>query len=88
MPDKRFWYLKIKALAASGQWEALRAFANEKKSPVGYKPFAQACIEHGQPPGAVEAYIDRIPQMEDKCVGCGIRMMRMGGGGVEGWLTG
>lgn len=41
MPDKRFWYIKIKALAASGQWEQLRQFANEKKSPVGYKPFAQ-----------------------------------------------
>lgn len=41
VPDKRFWYVKVKALAASGQWEALRQFANEKKSPVGYKPFAQ-----------------------------------------------
>jgi hypothetical protein len=29
----------------------------------------QACIEHKQPSGAVEAYIDRIPQLEDKCVG-------------------
>lgn len=66
MPEKRFWYLKIKALAASGQWEALRQFANEKKSPVGYKPFAQACIEHRQPAGVVEAYVDRIPQLEDK----------------------
>jgi hypothetical protein len=48
VPEKRFWYLKIKALAASGQWEQLRQFANEKKSPVGYKPFAQVgslCID-------------------------------------------
>ncbi len=44
MPDKRFWYIKVKALAASGQWELLRQFANEKRSPVGYKPFAQVIL--------------------------------------------
>lgn len=66
MPDKRYWYIKIKALAASGQWEALKQFANDRKSPVGYKAFAQACIEYKQPSGAVEVYIDRITQLEDK----------------------
>lgn len=29
-------------------------------------PRPQACIEHKQPPGVVEMYIDRIPQLEDK----------------------
>ncbi len=44
----------------------LKQFSNEKKSPVGYKAFAQACITHKQPSGAVEAYIDRITALEDK----------------------
>lgn len=69
VPEKRFWHIKIKALAASGQWEALRQFAAEKKSPVGYKPFAQACIQYKQPATSTKAYIDRITQMEDRSVG-------------------
>jgi hypothetical protein len=68
VPEKRFWHIKVKALAASGQWEALRQFAAEKKSPVGYKPFAQACIAHRQPATSTKGYIDRITQLEDKCV--------------------
>ena len=136
VPDKRYWYVKIKALAASGQWDQvgrgwdydkswrygsiwsdvtarvpamdsspdntgggpaiqpswqlkaklstrtsnpnpqpptppshqLKAFANERKSPVGYKAFAQVCIQYHQPPGTIEGFIDRITQLEDKCV--------------------
>ncbi|CAM9893714.1 unnamed protein product, partial [Sphacelaria rigidula] len=46
VPDKRFWHIKIKALASVGDWEALRKFSNDKKSPIGYKPFALACMRH------------------------------------------
>jgi len=66
VPEKRFWHLKINALAASGQFENLKSFSNEKKSPVGYKPFAQACIKHKQPSGVVEGYIDRVALQEDR----------------------
>ena len=66
VPEKRFWHLKINALAASGQFEILKSFSNEKKSPVGYKPFAQACIKHKQPSGVVEGYIDRVALQEDR----------------------
>jgi len=41
VPDKRFWHVKVRALAESGQWDELRKFANEKKSPIGYRPFAE-----------------------------------------------
>ena len=42
----RFWYIKIKALADADFWEVLQLFANEKKSPIGYVPFVEACISH------------------------------------------
>jgi vacuolar protein sorting-associated protein 16 len=66
VPEKRFWHIKVKALAASGQWEQLRLFGNEKRSPVGYKPFALAAIQHKQPPQLIEGYIDKITPVEDR----------------------
>lgn len=39
VPDKRFWWIKLKTLAATHNWEGLEAFAKSKKSPIGYEPF-------------------------------------------------
>ena len=36
VPDKRFWWIKIKALASIADWLNLEKFAKEKKSPIGY----------------------------------------------------
>jgi hypothetical protein len=43
--EKSLWYLKIHCYSARGHWDLLLRLAQEKKSPVGYKPFARACIE-------------------------------------------
>ena len=43
----RYWLLKIRALAEAGFWQVLEAFAKEKKSPVGYRPFVEACLKYG-----------------------------------------
>ena len=43
----RYWLLKIRALAEAGFWQVLEAFAKEKKSPVGYRPFVEACLRYG-----------------------------------------
>ncbi len=43
----------MNALAAEQQWEALDAFATEKKSPVGLEPFIAAARAHGAPQGVV-----------------------------------
>lgn len=59
IPDRRFSYLKLTALAASGQWQALRVFSAEK-SAIGYAPFARVCIEYGQPASEIEYYMNRI----------------------------
>uniref|UniRef100_A0A8C1HY65 Vacuolar protein sorting-associated protein 16 homolog n=1 Tax=Cyprinus carpio carpio TaxID=630221 RepID=A0A8C1HY65_CYPCA len=46
VPDKRFWWLKLKALAEKEDWEELEKFGKTKKSPVGYLPFVEVCIKH------------------------------------------
>lgn len=43
--EKAVWYLKIKCYSDRQNWDMLLRLAQEKKSPVGYKPFARACIE-------------------------------------------
>ena len=41
--DKRLWRVKVSALAESGNWEVLEDFG-DKKSPIGYAPFVEACM--------------------------------------------
>ncbi|XP_069841442.1 vacuolar protein sorting-associated protein 16 homolog isoform X3 [Dendropsophus ebraccatus] len=45
IPDKRYWWLKISALAEKEDWEELENFAKSKKSPVGYLPFVEICMK-------------------------------------------
>lgn len=59
VPDKRYWWIKIKALVHIKDWAALEKFAREKKSPIGYAPFADECISAGEIKEA-EKYIARI----------------------------
>ncbi len=47
--DRHFWWLKVRALAESRAWEALDAFAAEKKSPIGYEPFVEVAKKYGAP---------------------------------------
>ena len=42
--DRRFWYIKLQALSERGEWVELRRFAAERRSPIGYVPFANVCI--------------------------------------------
>ena len=43
---RRYWHIKIRALAEGEFWDVLYAFANEKKSPIGYAPFVEVCLKH------------------------------------------
>jgi vacuolar protein sorting-associated protein 16 len=36
IPDKRYWWITCRALAAKGDWKGLLAFSKEKKSPIGF----------------------------------------------------
>lgn len=47
VPDKRFWSIKASALISTRDLEGLWAFANAKKSPIGYQPFVSQLISAG-----------------------------------------
>jgi vacuolar protein sorting-associated protein 16 len=66
VPEKRFWFVRVKAFAESEQWSNLRLLADSKKSPIGYKPFARAAINGGQNVNEVNRYIERIAVPEEK----------------------
>lgn len=66
VPDRRFCHIKVKALAASGQWNRFHAFASERRPLIGYRPFIDLLINHEQPRRDVTAYIDRIQSTDDR----------------------
>lgn len=37
VPDRRFWWLRLKALAELGEWGEMEKFSKVKKSPIGYE---------------------------------------------------
>ncbi|KJE95370.1 vacuolar assembling/sorting protein VPS16 [Capsaspora owczarzaki ATCC 30864] len=63
VPDRRFWWIKIRATADTGNWIELEKFAKSKKSPIGYGPFIDVCMEKGNP-GEAKKYIDRLAPEE------------------------
>lgn len=66
VPEKRFYRVKINALAETHQWDALQKFSQEKKNPpCGFKVFAVACLREGEKQMA-EAYTARITAVDEK----------------------
>ncbi|CAN6657105.1 vacuolar protein sorting-associated protein 16 [Trichomonascus vanleenenianus] len=47
VPDKRFWWLRLKALVSRRDWDTLYKFATSKKSPIGYEPFYNQTLQAG-----------------------------------------
>lgn len=47
IPETRFYWTKVTALAAKGKWDMLRKFGDLKKPPIGFAPFADAAFEAG-----------------------------------------
>eukprot|EP00163_Fabomonas_tropica_P009719 TRINITY_DN19584_c0_g1_i1.p1 TRINITY_DN19584_c0_g1~~TRINITY_DN19584_c0_g1_i1.p1 ORF type:complete len:262 (-),score=75.70 TRINITY_DN19584_c0_g1_i1:92-877(-) len=66
VPDKRYWWLKVRALTHTHDWEALEKFAKEKKSPIGYRPFVELCIKENAYSESAK-YILRLPDLLSKC---------------------
>lgn len=65
VPIERFYLLKIKALSATYNWPALEKFSLERKPPVGFKPFVDACIEGGNNNEAMK-YILKLTNLQEK----------------------
>lgn len=63
--DKKFWWLKVKALCKMQDWDELSKFANSKKSPIGYAPFVQMCMQQKATHEAVK-YVPRISNPQEK----------------------
>lgn len=61
VPDKRFWWIKVKALAAASNWSELDRFGKSKKSPIGYEPFVEECLFKNNRFEA-KKYIDKCPE--------------------------
>ncbi|KAF8986371.1 hypothetical protein BGZ52_009014 [Haplosporangium bisporale] len=45
MPDKRFWWIKLRALVEIRDWDGVATLAKSKKSPIGYEPFVEECVK-------------------------------------------
>lgn len=65
----RFWWLKANALAESSNWFELENFSKTKKnSPIGYRPFVEACAKWGNKAEAAK-YLARVsPDEKVKCL--------------------
>jgi hypothetical protein len=67
VPEKRFWHIKVKAFADSGQWSNLRIMSESKaKPPIGFKPFARAAINGKQSSNEILKYIERVSVPEER----------------------
>eukprot|EP01155_Anaeramoeba_flamelloides_P002331 Anaeramoba_flamelloidesa1057956_34.p1 GENE.a1057956_34~~a1057956_34.p1 ORF type:complete len:112 (-),score=16.48 a1057956_34:191-526(-) len=61
VPNERFWWVKMKALASKHRWKELFDFANNEKSPIGYEPFVDICIQNSVSDQALK-YIPKIKE--------------------------
>ncbi|XP_034235328.1 vacuolar protein sorting-associated protein 16 homolog [Thrips palmi] len=59
VPDRRYWWLRILAHAQNDEWEQLEKFSKDKKSPIGYEPFVDVCLEKNKKLEA-QKYMSRV----------------------------
>ncbi|XP_018576701.1 vacuolar protein sorting-associated protein 16 homolog isoform X1 [Anoplophora glabripennis] len=61
IPDKRYWWLKIDSLAQQKEWVELEKFSKVKKSPIGYAPFVDVCLQNDNKEEALK-YLSRVSE--------------------------
>ncbi|KAJ8898107.1 hypothetical protein PR048_003467 [Dryococelus australis] len=59
VPDRRYWWLRVLTLSKLGDWVDLDKFSKTKKSPIGYEPFVDMCLKHGNRYEA-QKYLPRV----------------------------
>ncbi|ESO96565.1 hypothetical protein LOTGIDRAFT_115951 [Lottia gigantea] len=59
VPDKRFWLMRMSALAESGDWMELEKFSKTKKPPVGMEAFVNICMKYNNRSEAMK-YLSRV----------------------------
>ncbi|KAL7087130.1 hypothetical protein ACP275_13G047200 [Erythranthe tilingii] len=63
--EKRWYWLKVFALATIRDWDALEKFSKEKRPPIGYRPFVEACVDAGEKDEALK-YIPKLADPREK----------------------
>ena len=66
LSEKQIWHVRVQVYSRRGSWLALGKLSAERKSPIGYKPFAVGCIRHKLPALETEKYIDKVSEAEDR----------------------
>lgn len=59
IPERRYWWLRIRSLAELSEWTELERFSKSKKSPIGYGPFVDVCLENENITEAMK-YLPRV----------------------------
>ncbi|XP_047477267.1 vacuolar protein sorting-associated protein 16 homolog [Penaeus chinensis] len=47
IPERRYWWSRVLAHSQAGHWEELLNFSKNKKNPIGFEPFVDACLKNG-----------------------------------------
>ncbi|KAK9013191.1 hypothetical protein V6N11_041210 [Hibiscus sabdariffa] len=63
--EKRWYWLKVFALATTRDWDALEKFSKEKRPPIGYRPFVEACIDADEKGEALK-YIPKLADLRER----------------------
>ncbi|KAG0268380.1 hypothetical protein DFQ27_006874 [Actinomortierella ambigua] len=63
VPDKRFWWIKLRALVEIRDWDGVAVLAKSKKSPIGYEPFVEECVKAMQFNEAAKYILKCDPQV-------------------------
>lgn len=61
IPERRFWWLRAQSLAKRNEWTELEKLSRSKKSPIGYGPFVDVCLEEGKLEEAIK-YLPRVSE--------------------------
>lgn len=48
LSEKRWWHIKLTAYAESALWLEMEKLSKAKKSPIGYEPFVDICLDYKQ----------------------------------------
>ena len=76
LSDRKYFWLKVRAFGDSKQWTELYSLVKTKKSPIGFGPFIEQCLKHGEK-GQASKYLPLL-SLEEKlryCVKLGMHQV-------------
>jgi vacuolar protein sorting-associated protein 16 len=49
VPEKTYWWVRLRALVSCRDWRELEETSKQRKSPIGWEPFFNECLSAGNP---------------------------------------